>query len=826
MKPVLSWLSWLCLAFAGILFLARPAHAQADDPQGLAFFESKIRPVLVEHCYACHSAGAGKSEGGLSVDTRDGLLKGGDRGPAIVPREPTKSLLLLVIEHREADLEMPLNKPRLSKSIAADVATWIKLGAPDPRNTSAVVATRKQGKHWSLVKPVRHPLPATSQPAWARRELDHFILAALDKHELTPSADASHATLLRRLYFDLTGLPPTPEEVEQFVSQLTHSPHAEGESGRVGERESVYSALVDKLLASPRFGERWGKHWLDVARYAESTGRESNLTFPHAWRYRDYVIDSINVDRPLDRFIVEQIAGDLLPFKDNAERARLLTATGFLAIGPKGLNEMNPAQFRADLIDEQIDAVSRAIMASSVACARCHDHKSDPFSMRDYYALAGIFGSTHTQFGSAIGVESNIASGLLRLPDLPGQLIPNKSMTPEHVAHLKSQVAAMNKQEADGTAAVKKAVAEGKNPDDYFTFADALRIYWTRGGIEGQLKTVDDRGNALPLAMGVADHESIEDAPRLERGEIAQPRERVPRGFPAAIELQDVAPPAGNQSGRLQLAAWLTHPDHPLTARVLANRVWRHLFGAGIVQTVDNFGASGESPSHPELLDHLALKLVDSGWSMKTLVREIVLSRAYQQGSDYREVCFQKDPDNRLLWRASKRRLDAEAIRDSMLAVSGRLDHSRRLGSLVADRGEQSVSLFGFAKEIPADLDGSRHRSVYLPVIRDRLPDALDLFDAADPSFVTGDRDTTNVPLQALYLMNSSFVQQQAAALAKRVANFSTELEEQIRHATLLCYGRQPDAAEIALAKRFLVQSNWVSYCQALMATAEFRNLD
>jgi len=367
------------------------------------------------------------------------------------------------------------------------------------------------------------------------------------------------------------------------------------------------------------------------------------------------------------------------------------------------------------------------------------------------------------------------------------------------------------------------------------TLRDALRIFWTSGGIKGQLDKVDEAGQALPLAMGALDREKISDAPLLERGEVARPGKVVPRGFPRAIELGDKPAIPGDQSGRLELARWLTHPDHPLAARVFVNRVWRHLFGAGLVRTVDNFGVTGEPPSHPELLDTLAVRFMADGWSVKKLVREIVLSRTYRQASTYQEAAFQIDPDNRLLWRMSKRRIDAESIRDAMLAASGELDETRPVGSLVAKKiGDRPISLIGLDASLPADLDGTRHRSVYLPVLRDRLPDVLDLFDFAEPSLVTGDREITNVPVQALYLMNGPFVQARAKGLAERLIREASDDEQRIRRGFMLCLGRLPDAEEAKIAAAFLAEAAvkgdlekiLAAFCQSLFATAEFRNID
>ena len=628
------------------------------------------------------------------------------------------------------------------------------------------------------------------------------------------------------MHFDLVGLPPSPDAISEFQKRI--------ESDGI---DSVLAAETDALLASPQFGERWGRHWLDVARFAESSGKEANISFPYAWRYRDYVIDAVNAALPFDRFLIEQIAGDLLPYDNDADRARLLIATGFLAIGPKNLDEMNPLQFAADVADEQLDTVTRAVMASSVACARCHDHKFDPFSMQDYYALSGLFASTKTYFGTAVSPSNQIGGDPLVLPVGANAPILHPSIGKQRVEQLKTQLASLKKEQQDRIAAAMKARQSGGDAEKKFSIRDALRIFWTSGGIEGQLKKVDESGQALPLAMGVMDRQRIVNSPLLERGEINKPGQRIPRGFPRVFEIANSPRVPFRQSGRLEFARWLTHPDHPLTARVMTNRAWRHLLGAGLVRTMDNFGFNGERPSHPELLDTLAVRFMSDGWSIKKLVREIVLSRTYRQSSAYHEDAFRTDPENRLLWRAAKRRLDAEAIRDAMLVVAGELDTSRPVGSLVGTKiGDRPISLIGLDPNIPADLDGSKHRSVYLPVLRDRLPDVLDLFDFAEPSLVTGDRETTNVPVQALYLMNSSFVQSRATALANRVQREADDHEQRLRHAFVLCFSRAPDAVEIKLAAAFFeaekgltdkqYQQLLANYCQALLATAEFRNLD
>ena len=588
---------WLVLSARAAVAEERRAGKPDADPEGIQFFEAKIRPVLVQHCYGCHSAEAGEASGGLVLDSRQGIRRGGERGAAVVPGKPEESLLLAAVEHRDGQLRMPPDRPQLPAGVRADLKAWIARGAPDPRDGAAAVAARpeidweKGRAFWAFQQPVDQQPPETRTPDWARQPLDHFILARLEAQRLEPSADAAPAVLLRRLHFDLVGLPPSPQTLRQFQQQIK----AQG-------IEAALAAEVDRLLASERFGERWGRHWLDVARFAESSGKETNVTFPHAWRYRNWVIDAFNADKPYDRFLVEQIAGDLLPYDSPQQRADQLIATGFLAVGTKGLNEANKLQFLADVIDEQIDALTQAVMASTVACARCHDHKLDPFSMEDYYALAGIFASSKTCYGTSVAPGNQVGGDLIVLPELPGQVIPNESLPKEKVEAYRQELAEMARREEEGRKLAEKLIAEGKDPTEVISLAEILRAIWRKGAIEGVLKTVNDEGQALPLAMGVIEAEQIVDVPLLDRGELSRPGDVVPRGFPKVIEIADVPPIPEDQSGRLQLALWLTHPDNPLTARVMANRVWSHLFGEGIVATVDNFGAGGGRPSHPELL--------------------------------------------------------------------------------------------------------------------------------------------------------------------------------------------------------------------------------
>jgi hypothetical protein len=693
-------------------------------------------------------------------------------------------------------------------------------------------------------------IPAVRSAQWPKRLIDHFVLAKLEHEGLAPSPDASPEVLIRRLHFDLIGLPPSPEVTTRFVERFA----------TVGA-DAAIATEVDGLLASPLFGERWGRHWLDVARFGESSGTEANISFPYAWRYRDYVIDAFNRDLPFDRFLTEQVAGDLLACDTSEERARLLIATGFLALGPKNLDAVDELQFRADVIDEQIDTVTRAVLGTSVACARCHDHKSDPFSMEDYYALAGIFASSKTYFGTAVSPANRIGGDPLRLPDDANQKVLHASVPIERVRKLQEQLAALRAEQAEMDEA-KLAMFAGQEPKKRFTLTDALRVFWQSGGVEGELEKVSAQsGAALPLAMGILEGDKVVDATLQIAGDIHQAGAVVARAFPKALRPTEPITIPPDSSGRLELARWLVSPDHPLVSRVIVNRVWRHVFGSGIVATVDNFGATGQPPSHPELLDHLAITFVRDGWSIKRLVRELLLSRTYRQASTYHAESFRHDPDNRLLWRFPKRRLEAEAIRDAMLAVANELDVTRPEGSLVGRViGDRPISLIGLDRRLPADLDGSVHRSVYLPVIRDRLPDVLELFDFAEPSLVTGNRETTNVPIQALYLLNSPFVQGRSEAFAKRLRQLPGDDAGRVVMAFRLCFGRDPDGEELTSSLRFLAAANdtgapadetsasadetsasaddagaadgargWSAmerFCQALLCTAEFRNLD
>jgi len=783
----------LGLAFLSLLGANSRAAADPDpDANKIDFFEKKVRPILSEHCYQCHSADT-KPSGGLRVDDRNGLLIGGDAGPAVVAGDPEKSLLVQRVTQDKPKHQMPKEGDLLTDAETAVLKQWIQDGVAWPRERIPAYVGRKREDfeelkktHWAW-QPLTSPaVPAVANADWARSDTDRFILAGLEARKLPPVADADPVTLIRRVTFDLTGLPPTPVEIQAF--EADHTPDA-------------FARVVDRLLASPQFGERWGRHWLDVARYGESTGPSRNIPYPFAWKYRDYVIDAVNRDVPFDRFVQEQIAGDLLPADMAEERNRLLTATGFLALGVKDVNQRFKTRFIMDNADEQIDAVTRSILALTVTCARCHDHKFDPIPTTDYYALAGIFTSTD----NAAGVRSKMGGGGLDYYD-PANLVHLVGDVPapsaEQVAKLEAEVAAAKKawDEIRDTPEGLKPTAGG---------VPTQRSYRTKyESLQASLKALSDPAERGFVAHGVREGKTPADTEVRIRGEAERIGPTVPRGFLTTFTVPDAPRVNPQQSGRLELAQWLTSPRNPLTARVIVNRVWQHLFGTGLVSTVDNFGVKGETPSHPELLDHLAQEFIKDGWSMKKLVRNLTLTHAYQLGTDAPPANHEADPDNRLVWRHSPRRLTAEEMRDAMLAAAGRLKLAPPGPSATKDLRMVEMRDNGpEARKITEAADSSTSRSIYLPLLRGITPQALEAFDPVSQSLVSGTRESTTVPTQALYLLNSTFVRQQSLTFADRVASDSQRSDaEWIREIYLEVLGRSPNAAEAARADRFLAE--------------------
>ena len=813
---------WLVGGVTAIAQDGRPATTAAE-----AFFEAKIRPVLVSHCYQCHSDSAKKTRGGLKLDSRSALLAGGDNGPVIVPGSAEKSLLFKAVSYHDKKLQMP-PKGKLPDAVVADFRKWIDMGAPDPRvpKAASYVQTKidlaKGREYWAYRSPKKPAIPTIRGSEWPRTDVDRFILATLMQSKLKPVKDADARSLVRRLYFVLTGLPPTPEAVTTWTSRI------DGAVSAVARRDAI-GRLVDELLASPRYGEHWGRHWMDVARFAESTGGDANNILLHAWRYRDYVIDAFNADKSFDRFIIEQLAGDLLPFSSDKEFAANVVATGFLACGVKLVAEEEGRRFFADLVDEQIDATTRAFLATTVACARCHDHKFDPIPQTDYYALAGIFRSTQTHFG-LMKAQARQTTPLL---DLTGLGLPEigRQISLAQLAQLRDKRDKALKHQEETLAKMRAGEAV---PQSVW-----LRSRTDRDRTQVAYQIYDDKGNPRVFAMGVQDQEFPVETRLLSRGEVDKPGAKVPRGFVQVITKtgEHLLPSTIKGSGRLELAKWIASPDNPLTARVIANRVWQHLFGRGLVRTVDDFGKTGEPPTHPELLDHLAIRLVEHKWSIKAFIREIVLSRTWQLSSEFDESNFALDPENRFLWRMSSRRLTGEQIRDAMLLVSGNLVVKRPLGTFLTSVGEGTIGRS--VNEPDIRKIESNHRSVYLPRVRNVLPELLELFDAPDASLVMGARETTTSPLQSLYLMNSPLVRRQADGLARRVKDAGDPFG--VAHE--LAFGRPATARERKFAAAFVVnftkaaRSETLSaddlqrrcleaYCHALLCSAEFRILD
>jgi hypothetical protein len=859
---------------------SEPPRGPAIPQDQLDFFEKKIRPVLTDKCYKCHAEKAEKIKGGLLLDTRDGSRRGGDNGPAVVPGNLKDSLLIEAIRYNNKDFAMPPAKSggKLPDDVIKDFEKWVQMGAPDPRDGGGVgtVAAAKQADSqksrdwWAFKAPVKSPVPTVQDTGWARTDIDRYVLAGLEAKGLKPVTDADRLTLIRRVYFDLVGVPPSLDEITAFVQDK--SPNA-------------FGTVVDRLLNSPQFGERWGRHWLDVARYAESSGKEVNIAYPNAWRYRDYVIAAFNANKPYDEFIKEQIAGDLLPAANERVRAEHIVATGYLAIGAKSQNEQNPRQFALDVADEQIDAISEGILGITIGCARCHDHKFDPIPQREYYAMAGILLSTDTRYGTAGGLQNRHATQLIDLPTSSGLATLPKSLSPQDRLQKQTQLASLQKERDQLLAERQMLKQEGKPQNgDVRKGVRLLGLLTQTGLLEAQLNSFDANGRPKIQVMGATDRPeytsasqgfgggmpgmglrriyggfnafpTITDSPLYARGDVDKPGEKVPRGFVSILSGGDAPTIPAGTSGRRELAEWITSPANPLTARVMVNRMWHWIFGRGIVESTDNFGSTGHLPTDQPLLDHLAIDFREHGYSVKRMIREIVLSHTYQLSSAYDAKDFAGDPENTLNWRMSKRRLDAECIRDAMLSVSGDLQYSAPIGSSIAMAGDGVINGPRRGGITEAEINGDTPvRSIYLGVAREAVPESLALFDFAETSLVTGVRETTNVPSQALFMLNSGFVAKRAERLGERVmagypagpnGGLGANLQDRITYAYWLAFSRPPDNVERAAATNFFTRfpanwskgqngaagvrdgsatkAAWTSFCRALFASAEFR---
>ncbi len=762
---------------ATLTLCAAKENNQSD--KGIEFFEKNIRPVLVTQCYKCHSTKSVKVKGGLLVDSRDGLLKGGTSGPAIVPKQPKKSLLLKAVSYSDADLQMP-PKNKLSAQQIKDLETWIKMGAPNPRHaTVTITPTPLSTNLWSL-KPISKPaLPKVRNADWAKSPVDLFILAKLEDKGLTPVASATKRTLIRRATFDLIGLPPTPEEIDAFLKDK--SPHA-------------FERVVDRLLASPHYGERWGRHWLDLVRYADTSGCNSDFPVPSAYRYRNYVIDSFNSDKPYPEFIREQIAGDLLPAKNVEQRNEHIIATGYLAISRRFGSR---AQEMHLTLEDTIDNLGKTMLGLSVGCARCHDHKFDPIPTRDYYALYGIFNSTRYAFP---GTE---------VYRHPKNFVPlNGGTNMEEIAQHETELSQLD-DELEKLSDEKRALRrfdKAKHDDDKTEEATPeqmqklLEIKAAIEDVRTRQKLLESEIPNIDRAYAVSEGTPANAKIQI-RGMPSDPGAEAPRGFLQVLGGQTV-PADEKGSGRRELAEWLTATHNPLTWRVMANRIWEYHFGRGLVQSASDFGTRGKPPTHPELLDYLASRFLESGGSIKQMHRLVMLSQVYQLSAAENDHDYATDVNNDFLWRFNRQRLEAEEIRDTILAISGALDLTRGEGHPFPPESDWKYSQH---KPFVADYESNR-RSVYLMQQRIRQQPFLALFDGADANATTPERPLSASPLQALFLMNDPFVYAQADNFAVRLALAFSKTADRINYAYQLAFGRPATRAEIREAQAYLKQ--------------------
>ncbi len=1000
--------SLLSIVSMGLVIFVTSAQA-ASDAEGLAFFENRIRPVLVENCYECHSATAKKVKGALKLDTREDFLKGGTDGEIVVAGEPEKSRLIHAVRYEDEDTRMPPSKDgskKLPDAIIADLTAWVKMGAPYPETPAALLAKKTGARPWAFESVKNPPAPVVKNTTWPATSVDSFILSKMEEHGAQPSAPAEKRTLIRRATYDLTGLPPTPGEVDAFLAD---------------ETPNAYAALVERLLASPPYGERWGRHWLDVVRYADTAGDTADYPAGLAWRYRNYVIDAFNADKPYDEFLREQIAGDILAEQGPRERfAERMIATGFLAITRRF--GFDSEKYQHLMIQDTIDTLGQSVMGLSLGCARCHDHKFDPVSMQDYYALYGIFDSTRYAFpGSEQKNKSRALVPLLPPDEAQRQWREYDRLVATKVAKQKQSAppaVLRSLREPDGDFEMQKDAAGGsygvlvtpwmwegkisvtreaqspfkniypfgnfgasiaggevdyrlgqalhvmragdKNRKLYVNLdfraqpgasgmhrfwlgaqsgAAAVEVFISGGSITlrsgdgmrvltelkpkawvnlqleidfgtrtfGGKVDMPERGSAfsgVPFTAGwvgsidyvgldstaragaalpgleidnfaiqkepiapesttppaVADDAPgmdrsltslIEDGPddlayavvegtphdvRVQlRGEPERPGAETVRGFIASLGGGPL--PAGTKgSGRLELANWLTRPDNPLTARVMVNRIWQYHFGRGLVATPNDFGTRGQLPTHPELLDHLATKFIESGWSVKAMHRLIMLSATYRQASQVAEKNGTTAPAESYA-AFPRRRLSAEELRDSILAISGELD-------LVPGRGHPFPSAIksAFTQHAPfSAVYEHNKRSVYLMTQRNKRHPFLALFDGPDPNASTADRRTTTVPTQALYFLNAPFVHEKARSCAERLIAAQPDEAERIRFAWRLTTGRAPSETELVEAATFLAAyraelksagekdveaTALAAYVRTLFASNEFLHLD
>ena len=835
---------WLLLAN---LAVATTIYADED----IDFFEQKIRPVLVDRCYSCHSANAAAKKnlkGGLLLDTRETLRMGGESGPAIIPGKPRESLLIAAIRHES--LEMP-PKEKLSAQVIADFEKWVQIGAPDPRDelvaTTTGIDIAAARRSWTYQTPKLPPEPNIANNKWPRGKIDRLLLATLESNHLTPAPPADKRTLIRRAAYDLLGLPPTADEITAFLTD--DSPNA-------------FARVVDEMLRSPDFGIRWARHWLDNVRYAQddpTCAANDNGTFSIG-PYRDWVVTSFNQDLPYDQFIRLQVAGDLIPMED----PELINADGLTATGVWGLAHLiegnDKEKVIADFVDEQLDVLGRTFLGLTISCSRCHDHKFDPISQEDYYALSGIFYSSHifTFKGKSARTRNRIqqravstktdhdqlAKDEKQLANIEAQIAPlekkySKALELIQVRRDLEEQLKLQKTAGDDKSKYDKRITELRDKESELA-ADQEKNGWDENPEElkehAKLVTLRDEFNEkvsrFPLRMIIQEgpvpgsrHKTTGDMPIFVRGDHLNPGEIVARAIPGVFATRnDDFEITG--SGRLELANWLTQPDHPLTARVMANRIWQHLFGRGIVATPSNFGRLGQPPTHPELLDYLAVRLVESGWSIKSLIREIMTSQAYQQASITTTDNLSRDPNNEWFGRMNRKRLDAEALMDT-LAV-----HNN-----VVKRSDLTAPVWKLV------LSG---RMLFNEFSRDKPPTTSDLFDGANPDLIVPARiDSTSAP-QALFMLNNDIVLRTANTLATNLTVGSQRRRQRISMIYQQLFGRPASLVEYRLATELLRTSTetrqqlatsgqsdvdvitgpWEDLCVALLCNNEFLYID
>ena len=933
---------------------------RAFEPDSIEFFEQRIRPVLVKHCYRCHSQEADEIGGALWLDSSDAVRQGGESGPAVRPGDADSSMLISAIRYES--YEMPPDQP-LPDEVIDDFVNWVNAGANDPRKkrTDARRAAMARGidfdqgrQFWSFqpITDFRLTLPADLRDQVAGRLVDYQIEARLDEQGIVPRPIAEAETRLRRLAFDLTGLPPDADLRRRWLEQPS---------------EKNWERIVDQLLDTRAYAQHWARHWMDVARYADSNGSDFNATFHDAWRYRDYLIESFDSDRSIDQMIRQQVAGDLLPAEDDKQRYDNVVATTFLMLGPKMLSERDKAKLTLDVVDEQIDSIGRAFLGMTLGCARCHDHKFDPIATEDYYALAGIFKSTQTLNGESqkyvstwnrvelptsaehreslkkhqrdlkeLNGQIKTAEGelkTLKAKQVDGMLVDDGDATqvgswvsstytkgyvgsgyvhdgdankgklaiefrkrlPETgryqvrfayntggnrasnvplliKAGEQTHKLTVNQREKLDTPPWKNlgtfefsaqsdaVITIGNDDTDGYVIVDAITfvrddvpanepsaeqdlssaIAAAQTDVDELKKQLDALNKSapppLPQAMAPRDlpTDKIADSPVHIRGDVNRLGDVVPRGFLQVCADGDASIAAPRGSGRLELARWLTSEDNPLVARVMVNRVWMHLFGEGLVRSVDNFGSRGESPTHPELLDALAIDFRRNDWRLKPLVRRMVLSQVYQRSSGHDSSASATDPENRLLWRANRKRIHAESIRDAMLSAAGTLTEDEPIAP-VANKGVLVTKNSGSTQAVASGIE-SPVRSVYLPTIRGNIAPLMQSLDIANPDLLVGKRPTTNVPGQTLVLVNSPEVNRWAQQTADRIMESHTAWRDRIAAAYQICLSREPSERDLTLAENYLNLSSQAdqqrqrqAICDlvaAIFASTEFRMLD